>query len=215
MGDIDIDTALGWRGRTVRDRNGEEVGRLGDVYLDPQTDRPAWAGVRTGLFGRRETIIPLGEVREADDELHLPYDAARVKDAPNVDPDVAPTPEDEERLFAHYGIRDDAAAPGAEAADAPERDVAAATEPRGDDHADDAPPHPTAAEMTRSEEEVAVRPGPMRPRERVRLRKVLVTDEVRKTVPRRREVVQLETDPPPEGEIETVQDLPPDEQARS
>jgi hypothetical protein len=69
--------------------------------------------------------------------------------------------------------------------------------------------------MVRSEEEVAVRPGPMRPREKVRLRKVLVTDEIRKTVPRRREVVQLETDPPPEGEIESVHEVPPDEQARS
>jgi hypothetical protein len=215
MGDIDIDRALGWRGRTVRDRDGEEVGRLGDIYLDPRTDRPAWASVRTGLFGRRETIIPLGEIRDADDELHLPYDAARVKEAPNVDPDIAPTPEEEERLFAHYGIRDDAATPGAETADVERRDVAASTEPSRDDEANDDASHATEAEMTRSEEEVAVRPGPMRSREKVRLRKVLVTDEVRKTVPRRREVVQLETDPPPEGEIEAVHEVPPDEQARS
>jgi Domain of unknown function (DUF2382) len=46
------------------------------------------------------------------------------------------------------------------------------------------------------------------PAERVRLRKVLVTDHVTKTVPVRREAIRLETDPPPKGEIEHVEDVP-------
>jgi Domain of unknown function (DUF2382) len=41
----------------------------------------------------------------------------------------------------------------------------------------------------------------------VRLKKVLVSDEVKKTVPVRREEVRLETDPPQEGRIESVEDL--------
>ena len=49
--------------------------------------------------------------------------------------------------------------------------------------------------------------GEMRPAERVRLRKVLVTEEVEQTIPRRREVIQLETQPPPAGTIESVEDL--------
>ena len=39
-----------------------------------------------------------------------------------------------------------------------------------------------------------------RPVERVRLRKVLVTEQQQRTVPVRREEVRLETEPPPEGE---------------
>ena len=55
---LDIDTVLGWRGRTVRDVNGEKIGTFGDVYLD-RDDAPAWAGVQTGLFGRHESFVPL------------------------------------------------------------------------------------------------------------------------------------------------------------
>ena len=46
--------------------------------------------------------------------------------------------------------------------------------------------------------------------ERVRLKKVLVHDEVEKTVPVRKEVIKLETEPPPEGRIESVEDAEDD-----
>jgi hypothetical protein len=89
--------------------------------------------------------------------------------------------------------RDDAATAGAD------RPGAAA----GDDDADREGP----VEVVRSEEEVEVSTR-VKPRaERVRLRKVVVEDEVTRTVPIRKEVVQLETDPPPEGTIESVEDV--------
>jgi hypothetical protein len=175
----DLETLLGWRGRTVVDRDGEKLGKLGDLYLDEATDRPAWAGVRTGLFGRHESILPLDGLIERDDELVAPYPAQLVRDAPSIDPDTALDPGDEERLATHYG-----AAPATEGAEA--RDG--------------------APEVIRSEEEVDVGTTDMRPTERVRLRKVLVTDQVTKTVPVRREEVRLETDPPPAGDIERVED---------
>jgi stress response protein YsnF len=61
-------------------------------------------------------------------------------------------------------------------------------------------------EMIRSEEELVTGTTEMRPAERVRLRKVLVTDHVTKTVPVRREEIRLETDPP-DGTIERVEDV--------
>ncbi|MBI5106801.1 MAG: PRC-barrel domain-containing protein [Solirubrobacterales bacterium] len=165
----DIDTVLGWRGRRVRDREGEELGKLGDVYLDREDDRPAWAGIRTGLFGRRETIVPLQGVSETEDgDLRLPYDAALVRDAPNVDPDVAPSEEEERLLREHFSAQH---------------------------------------ETVRHEEELqVVDREPAKPTERVRLRKVQVTEEEPVTFERRREVVQLEHEPPPEGRIERVED---------
>jgi hypothetical protein len=60
-----------------------------------------------------------------------------------------------------------------------------AAEPAGD-----------AAEVTRSEEEVRLAQGPMRPKERVRLKKVLVTEHVQRTVPVQKEVVEVVEDPP-------------------
>jgi stress response protein YsnF len=67
--------------------------------------------------------------------------------------------------------------------------------------------------MTRSEEEVDFGKRTVRKAERVRIKKVLVEDEVTKTVPVRREVIQLETDPPPEGRIESTEYI--DEDQRS
>jgi stress response protein YsnF len=64
--------------------------------------------------------------------------------------------------------------------------------------------------MTRSEEEVSIGKRPVRRAERVRLKKVLVEDEVTKRVPVRREEIRLETDPPPEGQIESVEDVDQD-----
>jgi hypothetical protein len=179
----DLETLLGWRGRTVVDRDGEQLGKLGDLYLDDATDRPAWAGVRTGLFGRHESILPLDGLIERDDELVAPYPAQLVRDAPSIDPDTALDRGDEERLATHYGA-------GSTAPPANEGAGAAGAAP----------------EVLRSEEEVDVSTTEMRPAERVRLRKVLVTDHVTKTVPVRREEVRLETDPPPAGDIERVED---------
>ena len=182
MAHLDIDTALGWRGRTVRDADGEKVGSLGDVFLDSETDLPAWAGVRTGLFGRRGSYLPLDEVAEDEDgDLRVPFRADDVKNAPQIDPDVALTPEEERTLYRHYGREyGGARGPGTGAATA------------GTIPDDDA--------MTRSEEEVSVREGEMRPAERVRLRKVLVTEHQKRTIPVQREVVSLETDPPEDAE---------------
>jgi sporulation protein YlmC with PRC-barrel domain len=193
MPEHDLDTILDWRGRTVVDRKGEKLGKVGDLYLDEATDRPAYAGVRTGLLGRHESIVPLEGIQERDDELVVPHDAELVRDAPTLDPDAGVLDDDaQQRLARHYRTDAGPATRGSAAADA-------APEPqsRGDE---------SSAEMIRSEEEVVTGTTPPRPTERVRIRKVLVTDHVKRTVPVRREEIRLETEPPPEGVIESVHD---------
>jgi hypothetical protein len=185
----DIDTALAWRGRTVRDQDGNELGTLSELYLDSETSRPAWAAVKRGRLRTTETIVPLADAEEAGDELRLPYDGARFDDAPDVDPDVELTAEQERLLHEHYGREWSEPAEAAEPA-----------EPSG-----------SGGEMIRSEEEVSV--GKVaKPAERVRLKKVIVEDEVTETVPVRREEIRLETEPPPEGEIESVEAVDDDAQ---
>src|SRR3954454_16325255 len=98
----DIDTATAWQGRTVRDREGNELGTLSELYLESETSRPAWAGVTRGRLRRAETIIPLAGVEEAGDELQVPFDRARFDAAPDVDPDVELTADQERVLYEHY-----------------------------------------------------------------------------------------------------------------
>ena len=103
MAPLDIDTALEWRGRTLVDRDGDKIGKLEELYLD-ESDRPAWGSVSTGLFGRRQSFVPLADLREAGDDLQVPYEKDRVKDAPNADPDEQLSPEEEDALHRHYGL---------------------------------------------------------------------------------------------------------------
>jgi hypothetical protein len=185
----DIDTAMAWRGRTVRDQDGTELGKLSELYLDSQTSRPAWAGIKRGRLRTSETIVPLTGASEVDDDLVLPFGRDRFDDAPDIDPDVELTEEQERALHDHYGHEWAQPAP------------AGGTAPAGVADDDDA--------MIRSEEEVSVGKV-VRPAERVRLKKVIVEDEVTETVPVRKEKIQLETDPPPEGRIESVEDVDDD-----
>jgi stress response protein YsnF len=177
MGAPDIDTALAWRGRTVCDRDGNELGTLSALYLDNETRLPAWVGVKRGSLRKTETIVPLSGASEVDDTLRVPYDGAQFDGAPDIDPDVTLTAEEERALHEHYG-----------------REWSA---PSGEE---------TDTAMTRSEEEVSVGKRVKRA-ERVRLKKVLVEDEVTQTVPVRREEIRLEQDPPPEGRIESVEEV--------
>jgi hypothetical protein len=220
MSPLDIDTALAWRGRTVIDRDGEKIGTLGEILLDSETDTPAWGGVRTGLFGRKESYLPLDALHEADgDVLQAPFEKQQVVDAPSVDPEVAMTPEDEGTLFRHYGAEDEPAPPPS--GDASTREVDQDEQPDDGARSAERPLEGEPAregdeplregEMIRSEEEIRMGTTEMRPAERVRLKKVLVTDEVSRTVPVRREEIRLETDPPPEGTVESVEDVSEDE----
>lgn len=185
-GPPDIDTALAWRGRTVRDQDGNELGTLSELYLDSETSRPAWAGVKRGRLRKTETIVPLAGVAEDGEELRLPFDGTRFDDAPDIDPDVELTGEQERVLHEHYGS-----------------DWAEPAEP---ETVREETPSDEGGEMIRSEEEVSVRKE-VKPAERVRLKKVIVGDEVTETVPVRREEIRLETEPPPEGRIESVEDV--------
>lgn len=178
MSGHDLDTLLSWRGRTVRDPAGDKIGKLGDLYLDADTDLPAYAGVKTGLFGTHESIVPLHGAREDGEDIVVPFEAELVRGAPNLAPDHVLSPGEEFALDQHYGRQADRV------------------------HGTEEP-----GTMLRSEEEVEVGVEEMRPAERVRLRKVMVTEDVETVVPRRREVIQLETDPPPEGTIESVEDV--------
>jgi hypothetical protein len=173
----ELDNVLAWRGKTVIDRDGEQAGTLGALYLD-EDDNPAYAGVKSGILRRNEWMVPLAGARELDDRIQLPYTLEQIRSAPDVEADVTLSEEDEDRLAEHYGE--------------PSRILAGDTGPE--------------AEMVRSEEEVEFGVAPARPRERVRLRKHVVVEQVEKTVPVRREEIRLEHDPPPEGKIVDVED---------
>ncbi|MCX4680835.1 PRC and DUF2382 domain-containing protein [Streptomyces sp. NBC_01433] len=91
-------------GLTVYDKEGEKVGSVGRVYVDDDTGRPDWVTVKTGLFGMKESFVPLAGARRVGSDLHVSYPKDSVKDAPRVDADAHLSVSEEEELYRHYGL---------------------------------------------------------------------------------------------------------------
>jgi uncharacterized protein (TIGR02271 family) len=194
-------------------QDGEKIGRIGDLYLDDDTNNPNWVTVKTGLFGTHESFVPLEGASVRGEDLVVPYTKDQVKDAPRVDPDGHLERTEEDRLYAHYGRTAPAgygSGDGIRGEGRTEARAAGGVEPgydegtgtvgrhRGDDAAGtegrDTSGPTTDDAMTRSEERLNV--GTERQETgRARLRKYVTTENVTKTVPVQREEVKVEREP--------------------
>jgi uncharacterized protein (TIGR02271 family) len=208
-----------WRGRNAVDPDGDKVGTIEDIYLDRQSGEPEWAAVKTGLFGTKVNLVPLEGATPAGNQIRLAYDKATIKDAPNVEADGELSPEEERRLYDHYGRGDyadwdDSSEDRTEGVLGRDERVRRGDEDvrgfTGDDDASDARGtvgrDPTTGfaggarrpetddAMTRSEEELRVGTE-KRETGRARLRKFVVTENVERTVPVQREEVRVEREP--------------------
>ncbi|MGK5530550.1 PRC-barrel domain-containing protein [Streptomyces sp. URMC 129] len=101
-------------GRKAFDRNGTKIGTVDEVYLDDATGVPEWAAVRTGLF-TRDAFVPLEPSELVDDALRVPFERALIRDAPDFGVGRHLSPEQELRLYHHYGL--DVPSAGDEGAD--------------------------------------------------------------------------------------------------
>ncbi|GAA4945950.1 DUF2382 domain-containing protein [Actinoplanes utahensis] len=184
--------------RDVFDRDGDRVGSVGAMWSD-SAGRPTWASVRTGLFGRNESLVPLDHAELTGDRLVVPFDKAQIKDAPNIDAaaDEPLADAEVEMLYRHYDMSWDesfrTAGGSAQATgeygsimdeDMPATTARAATGRRA--AGDDA--------MTRSEERLNVHTEKEQVG-RARLRKYVVTEQQQITVPVMHEEVRLEREP--------------------
>ncbi len=183
--------------RMIIGADGSKLGKVETVFLDTETDKPEWAAISTGMFGRKVSLVPLSAATESGDDLQVPFDKDTVKGAPHHDPDEALTETQEAELFEYYGIPyggETVTATGAPQTVA--GDLAA-----GDQH-DAVTPGPgqdvsgpnTDDAMTRSEERLHV--GTERVEAgRAKLRKYIVTENVTQTVPVSHEEIRVEREP--------------------
>ena len=86
----------------VLDQDGEKIGSVGQIYLDDETGRASFVTVKTGLFGTKETFVPLDGAREDGDDLRVPYTKDFVKDAPNVDADGHLSEQEQDAIQDYY-----------------------------------------------------------------------------------------------------------------
>jgi hypothetical protein len=94
-----------WRGWKMVDADGDKIGTIEDILLDRHTGEPAWAAVKTGLFGHKHTLVPIRDAQVVgENELQVPLDKEKVKAAPKIDPDGELSPDEERALWEHYGL---------------------------------------------------------------------------------------------------------------
>ena len=209
-------------GTNALDSDGSKLGKIGQVYLDDETGRPEWATVSTGLFGTSETFVPLAQAEITGDTLRVPYDKARVKDAPRIDTDQGHlSPDEEAELYRYYGVTGDTGRTDTTAGytdttrtDTTRTDTTAGytdgtttgTNAHGTVGHDTSGPTTDDA-MTRSEEQLRV--GTERVQAgKARLRKYVVTENVTTTVPVSHEEVRIEREPITDANVGNALDGP-------
>ena len=91
-------------GADVYDADGDKIGTASEVFLDDQSGNPEWVTVKTGLFGTKETFVPIRDANMTGEGLRVPVSKAAVKDAPKIDQDGHLSPEEESALYRHYSM---------------------------------------------------------------------------------------------------------------
>jgi uncharacterized protein (TIGR02271 family) len=199
-------------GSTAVGNDGGKLGKVAEVYLDDETGRPEWATVHTGLFGTKETFVPLALADLSGDQVRFPYAKEKVKDAPHIDADGHLSPEEEAELYRYYGLSDS----GTPSAPPRPTDVGGDRDRNRDGVFDDVEGrtvgHDTSgpttdSAMTRSEEQLNV--GTQRVEaSRARLRKYVLTENQTVTVPVSRDEVRVEREPITDANIGDALDGP-------
>jgi uncharacterized protein (TIGR02271 family) len=201
-----------WRGRTLVDRDGDKIGKIEDVYLDRSSGEPEWIAVKTGMFGSNVSFVPITDASAEGDDIRVGHEKDLVKDAPNVDADGELSPEEERRLYQHYGRSDydewDTASEDRTEAryGRDRRDLDGDGDVDGTVGRDTSGPTTDDA-MTRSEEELRVGTE-RRETGRARLRKYVETENVQQTVPVQREEVRVEREPITDANVDRALDGP-------
>ncbi len=178
---------------TVEGADGQNIGRVGQVYLDNETGQPNWVTVKTGWFGTSESFVPLDAATVEGDTIRVPYDKDMIKGAPHNEAGVPLTESDEQELYRYYGAGGQAAydttTTSAAEADGRDTEFAAGTARAGEG----------GDYLTRSEEQLHVGTEKVETG-RARLRKYVVTEDQTVTVPVSHEEVRLVREPVQPGE---------------
>ncbi|MFC0678428.1 PRC-barrel domain-containing protein [Lysobacter korlensis] len=109
LSDSDLRVAGGSdiRDRTVKNPDGEEVGTVEDLLIDPEADEVRFLIVASGGFlgiGKEKSFVPVEAVREVGDEVLVDLSREQLAGAPGYDPDLVPDRVYYDQLYGYYGF---------------------------------------------------------------------------------------------------------------
>lgn len=86
------------------DPEGQRIGIVGQLFLDEETEQPAWVTVQTGLFGTNESFVPLEGAAFDGDTLTVSVSRDTARRAPRVALHQGDLLEEHEyALYRYYG----------------------------------------------------------------------------------------------------------------
>jgi uncharacterized protein (TIGR02271 family) len=97
-------------GKNVYDVEGNKVGTVANLYASDLNGMPEWVTVKTGLFGSKESFVPLDGAHTETDGLHVGTRKDLIKDAPRIDDQGHLSQEEAAELYRHYNLQ--SATPG-------------------------------------------------------------------------------------------------------
>ncbi len=110
LGDTDLtvaDPAEDIRGRTVRDREGEEIGDVKSLLLDEQERRVRFVEVESGGFlglGGETRLVPVDAITDVtEDGVRVEATREHVHGSPVYDPEVVDEETYYARVYDYYG----------------------------------------------------------------------------------------------------------------
>jgi uncharacterized protein (TIGR02271 family) len=171
-------------GQDVYDVEGHKVGTASHLYASDVSGAPEWVTVKTGLFGSKESFVPLTGAHTEQDGLHVGAHKDVIKDAPRIDDNGHLSEAEAAELYRHYNMQ----------LGTPGMDGQRAKHAQGNDDSDARQGMAGQESMVRSEEQLragteTVETG------RVRLQKHVVTEEQQITVPVSHEEVRVVREP--------------------
>ncbi len=97
------------RGRTVKDKAGDDLGKVDDLLIDTADRKVRFLVVEAGGFlgiGETESFIPVDAITQiTPDEVKIDQSRDRVAGAPRYDPNLAVEENDYyESLYSYYGF---------------------------------------------------------------------------------------------------------------
>ena len=92
-------------GYGVEDQTGNGIGRVHNLWID-ESGQPLFLGVKTGwIFGKNHVVpVSTAEVNDRKEVVRLPFNEQVIKDAPVFDESADIESDEQQRIFAHYGI---------------------------------------------------------------------------------------------------------------
>ncbi|QNE14576.1 PRC-barrel domain containing protein [Pseudarthrobacter sp. NBSH8] len=100
LGEVDI------RGYQVKSRDGEDIGKIQDLLIDPVDNRVRFLIVASGGFlgiGKEQSFIPVDAVTGInEDQVNIDQTREHIAGAPQYDPELSSTQAYQEAVYGHY-----------------------------------------------------------------------------------------------------------------